>query len=183
MNVTIQSRNFVLSLIVCKFDMRRENNMHPQLAEAYKILEMTDALRNELMDLLTDDDLKFALENNLTLGALCREMGEVQQSYLDSFKTLKQDWAYRVPNATELESSVEKLKTWYAKLNADMKAALEAHTEDDAPAKIIDRGFPMSLGAQVHTYREALLIFYAKASVYLRVMGKTIPEQWAAWIG
>lgn len=157
--------------------------MHPQLAEAYKILEMTDALRNQLMDLLSDDDLKFCIENNPSIGALCREMGEVQQSYLDSFKTLKQDWGYRVPNAKELEGSVEKLKTWYARLNAGMKAALEAHTEDDAPAKLVDRGFPMSLGAQVHTYREALLIFYAKLSIYLRVMGKTMPEQWVYWIG
>lgn len=157
--------------------------MHPQIAEAYNILEMTDNLRNQLMDLLSDDDLSFSISNNPTLGALCRKMGEIQQSYLDSFKTLKQDWGYRVPNAAELEGSVEKLKAWYAKLNGEMKAALEAHTEDDAPAKIVDRGFPMSLGAQVHTYREALLIFYAKASVYLRVMGKTMPEQWVHWIG
>lgn len=157
--------------------------MHPQIAEAYRVLEMTDNLRIQLMDSLADEDLNVRLDNNPSLGELCRNMGEVQQSYIDSFKTLRQDWSYRVPDAAELESSVERLKAWYAKLNDEMKAALEAHTEDDAPAKVIDRGFPMSLGAQVHTYREALLIFYAKVSVYLNVMGKSMSEQWTHWIG
>jgi hypothetical protein len=31
-------------------------------------------------------------------------------------------------------------------------------------------------------YREALLIFYGKASIYLKALGKTLPEQWQAWI-
>jgi hypothetical protein len=36
---------------------------------------------------------------------------------------------------------------------------------------------------QLDIYREALLIFYAKVSVYLRVFGIPLPGDWASWIG
>jgi len=32
-------------------------------------------------------------------------------------------------------------------------------------------------------YREALLIFYEKVSIYLRIMGREFPGHWKAWIG
>ena len=31
----------------------------------------------------------------MTLGALCREMGEIEHSYIQSLKTFQQDWSYR----------------------------------------------------------------------------------------
>jgi len=36
---------------------------------------------------------------------------------------------------------------------------------------------------QLDTYREALLIFYGKVSVYLKSMGKTRSKEWRDWIG
>jgi hypothetical protein len=41
----------------------------------------------------------------------------------------------------------------------------------------------MPFGAHFHTYREAILIFCAKADVYLRAMGKHRGKQWEDWIG
>jgi hypothetical protein len=35
---------------------------------------------------------------------------------------------------------------------------------------------------QLEVYKEALLIFYGKASVYLKAMGKPRPQQWQEWI-
>jgi IS605 OrfB family transposase len=32
-------------------------------------------------------------------------------------------------------------------------------------------------------YKEALLIFYGKVSMYLKAIGKILPEQWQEWIG
>ena len=59
----------------------------------FDILHQTQAIRGELMDMLSDADLAFKLPGaNPTLGALCREMGQVEQSYIGWFKTLKQDW-------------------------------------------------------------------------------------------
>ena len=82
-----------------------------------------------------------------------------------------------------LDSSVEKLKAWYQTLDAELEAALLALKDKDTQTTIVDRGFPMPLGAQFHTYREALLIFYGKATCYLRAMDKPLPEQMAGWVG
>ena len=48
----------------------------------------------------------------------------------------------------------------------------------------IDRGggFIISPAIQLEIYKEALLIFYGKADVYLKAMGKPRPEQWTVWI-
>lgn len=36
---------------------------------------------------------------------------------------------------------------------------------------------------QLDIYKEALLIFYGKVTVYLRSMGKALPRRWQEWIG
>lgn len=36
---------------------------------------------------------------------------------------------------------------------------------------------------QLDTYREGLLIFYGKISVYLKAMGRPRSEAWRSWIG
>ncbi len=144
---------------------------------------MTEAMRGQLMDMLTDADLAYRLPGeNPPLGALCREIGQVEQSYINSFKTFKQSFAYP-PVDPALDTSVAKLKAWYQTLDQALDAALIALSEDDVQNRMIDRGFPMSPGAQMHTYREALLIFYGKAVCYLHALGKPLPEQMRGWIG
>lgn len=154
--------------------------MNPQELD---LLHMTNALRTQMLDSLSDADLAFKLPNNPTLGELCREMGDVQRSYIDSFKTLKQVWDVRNQEAG-LDSSVEKLKAWYKALDEELVAVLQAIPAADFQTKVVDRGgFTPSLSTQFHIYREALLIFYGKASVYLKALGKTLSEQWQTWIG
>jgi hypothetical protein len=155
--------------------------MNPQ---ELQILHLTTALRTQMMDALTDADLAFTFPNNPTLGELFRTMGDVERSYIDSFKTFKQTWAVR-NTEPGLEASVERLKTWYQALDAELDAALEAIPQGDLQTKVVDRGggFMMQLGAQFHTYREAILIFCGKCSVYLRALGKPLGKQWQDWIG
>lgn len=147
------------------------------------LLEMTHRLRQQMMDLLTDADLTYRLPGaNITLGALCRQWGEVQHAYTQSFITFRQDFTYR--NATPgLETSVEQLKAWFAALDAQMSAALEALSEEDAQGRMVDRGgWSLPVMANFHTYREAVLIFCGKASIYLKALEKPLPEQWQTWI-
>ena len=84
----------------------------------------------------------------------------------------------------ELESSVERLGAWFQALDRELKATLESLSEDDIQSRVIDRGgaFVIPPMFQLHIYREALLIFYGKASIYLKALGKTQPEQWSSWI-
>lgn len=149
----------------------------------FDILHETQAIRSELMNALTDAELAYRLPGaNPSLGELCREMGQVETAYIDSFKTFKQSFSY-APVDPALETSVEKLKSWYAQLDGDLDAALTAIKDLDTQATFIDRGWPMPLGGQFHTYREALLIFYGKATCYLRALGKPLPRQMSSWIG
>lgn len=153
--------------------------MKPQELE---LLHLTTNLRTDIMNVLTDADLAFELPGNPTLGELCRTMGDTERSYIDSFKTLKQVWDVR-NTEPGLEGSVEKLKAWYQALDAEFESVLKAIPDEDLQTKIIDRGFPIPLGGQFHVYREALLIFSARCSVYLRAMGKPLSQQVQDWIG
>lgn len=66
------------------------------MQEQWSIFEDTHGMRTQLMVALSDADLAFSPGGqNMTLGALCREIGEIEHSYIESIKTLKQDWSYR----------------------------------------------------------------------------------------
>ena len=149
----------------------------------FDILHETQAIRAELMNILSDADLAYRLPGtNPSLGEVCREMGQVEVSYIDSFKTFKHSFSYP-PVDPALDTSVEKLKAWYAQLDAELEAALTAIGDLDTQATFIDRGWQIPLGAQFHVYREALLIFYGKATCYLRALNKPLPPQMSSWIG
>jgi hypothetical protein len=147
-------------------------------------LQQYQALRNQLMEILTDQDLGFSPGgDNPALGALCREMGEVQHAYIQSFKTFQQDFDYR-NEEPGLAASVDRLAGWFEELDGELKEAIEAFSEEEIQDRTIDRGggFILPPQIQLHIYREALLIFYGKASVYLKAMGRPRPDQWQAWI-
>jgi hypothetical protein len=147
--------------------------------------QLYQAIREQLLQTLTDDDLRYTPGGaNPPLGVLCREIGEVEQAYIDSFKTFALDFSYR--NTTPgLERSVAQLIAWYAELDAELKATIEGLSEEDIRSRLVDRGgdFKLPLQIQLNVYQEALLIFYGKAIVYLRAIGKTPPQQMQEWLG
>ena len=141
-------------------------------------------LRDQLLELITDQDLAYKLPgDNPTLGGLCEEMGRTQQIYARSFRTLTMDWG--AGGSSPAPNSVAALAGWFAALDADLIAALSELSDDDLERKQVDRGhgFTPSLFVQFQIYREALLIFYAKASVYLKALEKPYDQQWRAWVG
>ncbi len=155
------------------------------LVEQELPLRESQHLRYYLLDLLTDEDLAYKLPgDNPTLGALCREIGELEYMYIQSFKTFKHDWSYQHPDP-EVATRTERLRAWYRALDDEFDAILGAFSEDDLHNKMIDRarGFQPSLFVQFHIYREAVLMFYAKASVYLKALQKSVNEEWQLGIG
>ena len=100
----------------------------------------THNLRDQLLGMITDQDLAYKLPGaNPTLGELCEEMGYIQQVYIQSFKTFKQDWRYRDVQL-EAPTSVASLTAWYKQLDAELVEALSGLSEDDVHNKQIDRG-------------------------------------------
>ena len=157
--------------------------MNRFMQEKWPWIEGTHGMRSQLLDTLNDADLAFSPGGqNKTMGALLCEIGEIEYSYIQSLKTLKQDWSYR--NTTSgLQSHISQLKDWYQALDDEMKATISALSEEDA-TKTIDRGgFAMPVELQLDVYLQALLIFFGKATIYLKTMDKVLPTQIQEWIG
>jgi hypothetical protein len=151
----------------------------------FSLLDQMFALRHALWEMLTDDDLAFTPDGaNPTLGELCRTMGDYDVAYAESFRTFIFNADDRHADVA-VETSVERLKVWFAMLETDFKAAIEALSQEAVDGTLIDRGGGMQwpVMVQFHVYREGLLIFYGKLSVYLKALDKPLNEQWQTWIG
>ena len=157
--------------------------MNRYMNEKWSWIEGTHGLRTQMLDTLSDADLAFNPGGpTMTLGALCREIGEVEYSYNQSLKTFRQDWSYHNKEAG-LESSVALLKTWFQTLDDEMKAAVSAFTDEDLN-KTIDRGgYSMPVELQLDVYLQALLIFFGKATIYFKAMNKALPQTIQEYIG
>ena len=148
-------------------------------------LHEAQRLRYDLLRVLTDGDLAYKLPgDNPTLGELCREMGEIEHDYIQSFKTFKHEWSYRATEP-ELATSVAGLEAWYRALDDEFERVIRGFSEEELHQRQIDRGhgFTPSLFVQFQIYREALLIFFAKASVYLKALQREVSDEWRIGIG
>lgn len=148
----------------------------------FGILHQTQAIRNQIMAILTDGDLSYRFPNCPSLGELCREMGETEQAYVESYRTFRLELQYGGSDPA-LATDIIRLKTWFGQLDRDLDAVMAALSEDEVQKRRIEREFPFPLRVQLHCYREALLIFYGRAIMYLWALGKPVSEQARAWIG
>ncbi|MBX7235788.1 MAG: hypothetical protein K1X65_15475 [Caldilineales bacterium] len=156
--------------------------MNTILRDQYPLFEHYQALRSQMLDLLTDDDLAFAFPANPTLGELCREIGEIEHCYVESFRTFSLSFDFRADDPA-LERNLARLREWFAQLDADLHSAISALSDEDCENRLIDRGgWRIPSRMQLEIYKEALLIFYGKASVYLKALDKPRTEQWSEWI-
>ena len=157
--------------------------MNRYMQEQWPWIEGTHAMSSQLLDNLTDADLTFSPGGqNMTMGVLLRQMGETEHSYIQSLQTFKQDWSYHNTEAG-LESSLAQLKAWYQTLDDEMKATVSALSDEDL-TKAVDRGgFSMPVEMQLDVYLQALLIFFGKATIYLKAMNKATPKQIEEYIG
>ena len=157
--------------------------MNRYMTEKWSWIEGTHQMRSQLLDILSDADLTFNPGGqNMTLGALCREMGEIEHSYEQSLKTFQQDWSYHNTEA-DLESNVARLKAWFQTLDDELKATVAALSDEDLQ-KTIDRGgYSMPVELQLDVYLQALLIFFGKVTIYLKAMNKPLPQHIQEYIG
>lgn len=158
--------------------------MNSIMTDYYPTFELYQAIRGQLMEILKDSDLAYTPGgSNPTLGALCLQMGEVEQAYLTSFKTFTLDFSYR--NATPgLQKSVAQLSAWYTQLDAELKATLEALSQETIDSQRIRRtaNHQPPLLINLSIYQEALLIFYGRVIVYLMAAGIPLSEQMQSWL-
>jgi hypothetical protein len=152
--------------------------------EKWPWIEGTHGMRTELIGILKDGDLGFNPGGqNMTLGELCQEIGEIESSYIQSLRLFRQDFNFRSPEPG-LASNVERLKAWYKTLDDEMKSVVAAFSEEDFK-KAIERpgGYKAPVDVQLDIYLQALLIFFGKASIYLKAMSKPATPTMQEYIG
>jgi DinB family protein len=158
--------------------------MNHYMSEKWSWIEGSQQMRTQFLDILSDDDLAFNPGGrNMTLGALFRELGEIEFSYAQSLKTFQQDWSYRNEDVG-LEKSVARLKEWFQKLDDELTAAASGLSDEDLKKTVYrGGGFAMPVDMQLDVYLQALLIFFGKATIYLKAMNKELPKQVREYIG
>ena len=138
--------------------------------------------RNELLAALTNRELAFRPSSaNPTLGELCLRIGETQHSYAASFRTFTADFEYRYHDAS-IAGDIERLRKWHAELDAELEAALESLSQNDASRTIARDGERVPLATHLLVFNEALLLFFGKAFVYLKAGRMAMPNKWGAWV-
>ena len=158
--------------------------MNRYATEKWSWIEGTHGMRLHLLDALSDENLSFNPGGtNVTLGALCRDSGDVEHSYIESLKTFKQDWSYHT-DAPGIEGSVAQLRAWYQQMYAEMKALVEGFSDDDL-TKMIDRGtgYSVPVDMQLDVYLQALLIFFGKVAIYCHALNIEMTPTFQEYIG
>ena len=156
--------------------------MNRIMNEKWPWIEAAHGMRSQLFNILSDADLAFSPGGQtMTLGALCRQMGETEHAYIQSLKTLKQEWSYRHSEA-DVASHIARLKAWFQTLDDEMQATITTFWDEDGN-KTIDRGGPVTVEFQLDVYLQAVLIFLGKATIYLRAMNKQLPPFFEEYIG
>jgi uncharacterized Fe-S cluster-containing radical SAM superfamily enzyme len=158
--------------------------MNRYMENKWSWIEGTHAMRAQLLEAVNNTDLSFNPGGNaLPLGDLFREIGEIEHAYVVSLQTLKQDFGYRYDDATIAQDTV-RLAAWYKSLDEAMHKTVSAFSDAELD-KMIERaeGFSLPVETQLDVYLQALLIFVAKVSIYLRIMSKPLPEGFEGMIG
>jgi hypothetical protein len=158
--------------------------MNRFMDEKWSWIEGSHGMRDEVLDLLTDAELAYTPGgDNMPLGELFRQMGEVEHSYLHGLKTLTQNWQYRNTEAG-IEGSVSRLTAWFHELDAELLGVVSAFTNEDLERVVLreESGYTMQVEMVLDVYIQALLIFFGKAVVYLKAMQKPLPHSVQEWI-
>jgi hypothetical protein len=159
-------------------------SMNSLMQDYWPTFALYQAMRGQVLAALTDADLAYTPGGaNPPLGALCQAIGETEHAYIESFRTFTTDFSYRHP-ASGPAGSLAQLRAWYAALDEQLEAVLAGLSEDQVQHQRVQRGpgHAPPVTIQLQIYQEALLIFYGKASVYLKALNKPLAEQFRAWI-
>jgi len=153
------------------------------IQERWPWLEEVRGMRLQLLDILSNADLAFSPGGqNITLGALLRKMGDLEHSYIQSLKTGVRDLSYHNTEAG-LESDITRLKAWFQALDDEMLDTISAFSNEDLTKRVDRGGFHSTVEREVDHYGEAILIFFGKATIYLKAMNKPVPESIENTIG
>ena len=161
----------------------KEKHMKRSIQERWPWLEEVRGMRSQLLDILSNADLSFSPGGqNMTFGALLCKMGDLEHSYIQSLKTGVRDLSYHNTEAG-LESDITRIKAWFQALDDEMLDTISAFSNEELTRRVDRGGFNSTVEREVDHYGEALLIFFGKATIYLKAMNNPVPESIENTIG
>ena len=121
---------------------------------------------------------------NVSLGELCRSMGDVAHAYAASYRSGRMDFSLSACERDRPQNGKE-IADWIRAAEGELKDVVSVLSDEELCEKTIDLGGGWALPyvTQFHVYREALLIFFGRLDIYLRLIGKARPERWTQWVG
>ena len=84
---------------------------------------------------------------------------------------------------TSVPEDMKELIEWYERSHKEMVHKYNELSDEDLK-KTIDRGsFSPTIDVQLQVYLQALLIFFGKATIFVKAMNKPLPQPFQEWIG
>jgi hypothetical protein len=155
--------------------------MNKILMQQANLIDLTHNLRTEALNAITDADLNTKLGGqSLSLRELILEQGTIQMAYIECFRSFELRFDHAAPEGVQ---SLEEINTWFVELDSGLIAALGALSDDELKRGVPRGQYTLPLEVVFYTYRESVMIFAAKASVYLRALNHALPGQIKSWIG
>ena len=155
-----------------------------EITDILTYIEGCHMMRNGALERISDADLSFSPGgDNLTLGELFKQAGDLQHSYQQSLVTLQQDWSYQ-NDEPGLATSLTQLTRWFSQLDQQMGETIKGLNESDLQ-KQVDRtkGSIRPIISQLDIYIQTMLIFLGKIVIYFKAMQKPLPPSIEEYIG
>jgi hypothetical protein len=151
------------------------------IAQKDSLIDSTHNLRTEALNAITDAELNTKLGGqSLSLRELILEQGTIQMAYIECFRSFELRFDHAAPEGVQ---SLEEIKIWFAELDSNLIAALGALSDDELKRGVPRGNYTLPAEIVFYTYRESVMIFAAKASVYLRALNHALPGQIKSWVG
>ncbi|GGR25673.1 DinB family protein [Deinococcus ruber] len=158
--------------------------MNRLMQQRTHMIDLTHSLRDDVFKAISGSDLEFSPGADAhTLRGLLLQQADIQAAYAQSFRTLHLSFGEATPDQ---QQSAQELQEHFARLDAELLAALDALSDDDLKRPHDPRGLKApgyTVETSFYTYRESVLIFAARASVYLRALGREVPALTKSFVG
>ena len=155
--------------------MNRLMKRYPELMEA------NQKLRHDVLDAISDDDLTHTLGGDtLSLAGLLLQQGRWEDDYVQAWHTLEMRHGSR--SAPE-HQTVAGFRAWFAEIEQGVRTTLEAMSDEELSRPVKRGAHSLPLEITVYTYRESLIIFAGKASLYLRSLGRPVSAHLKGFVG
>ena len=146
-----------------------------------ELMELNQKLRHDVLDAISDEDLGHTLGGDtLSLAELLLQQGRWEDDYVQAWRTL--EMRHGSQSAPE-QQTVAGFRAWFADIEQAVRTTLEAMSDEELSRPVKRGTHSLPLEITVYTYRESLIIFAGKASLYLRSLGRPVSAHLKGFVG